>query len=324
MLLTAHRLGCRFDGWSDQFRFDLWKQAFNASGIGVDDDISPPAVREDPLAWDHIDSRVTKDYLWQEWKSALVELDTQDCRRGDCQNCGACDFKEIKPRLYDCSETNDTQPTTLRARVAAGFKTVEVVYEKKGPARFFGHLEMVNIFFRALRRSKIHIERTQGYHPKPKVAFSNPLPIGMEGLAERFVLRMAAPTTPPVLKERLNSSLPEGLRVVECREVKSGSRRLSEKKAVYQVRAWRDVFDAFKILEFKSKTVAEVTRTRRPGKVKQLDLKKYVADMKLLGGDFLQLELVKQDETTVRPAEVISSVFGLTQDEITKLIITKL
>lgn len=324
LLLTAHGLGCRFDGWSDQFRFDLWKQAFGASGIDIDDTILRPAGREDPLPWDHIDSRVNKDFLWQEWERSLIEADTPDCRHGNCQDCGTCDFLKIQPQLYVCAETDDSGPQAVGGTPAAAFRSVEVVYEKRGPARFFGHLEMVNIFFRALRRSKIVIERTQGYHPKPKVAFSDPLPIGMQGLGERFVLRLAPPATPRVLKERLNATLPEGLRIVRCREVKSGKRRLIEKQAVYQIRAGKDIFDDQRIADFNRETVAEVTRTRRRGKVKRLDLKKHVAEIKLVGGNFLQLELVLQDDTTVRPAEVINHIFGLTADEIKKLTITKL
>ena len=34
VILAAYRLGCRFDGWSDQCRWDLWQQAFTAMHSG--------------------------------------------------------------------------------------------------------------------------------------------------------------------------------------------------------------------------------------------------------------------------------------------------
>ena len=37
LIAKAFTLGCRFDGWSDQFRFDLWEQAMQASNINIAD-----------------------------------------------------------------------------------------------------------------------------------------------------------------------------------------------------------------------------------------------------------------------------------------------
>jgi len=183
---------------------------------------------------------------------------------------------------------------------------------------------MVNIFFRALKRSNIVMERTHGFHPKPKVAFSDPLPIGMEGLREHFVLHLAPPATPQTIEERLNATLPEGLKVIECREIPSGRRRFDEKRAVYQVRAAAEIFDRQKIVEFERKSSLEIARTRRRGRVKRLDLKKHVAGLKKIDGGILRLELVPYKDATVRPAEVMGGVFGLTDEEIRKLVITKL
>jgi radical SAM family uncharacterized protein/radical SAM-linked protein len=324
LLQAARSLGCRFDGWSDQFRFDLWQQALESTGIDAEGYLHREMQEKTPLPWDHIDALVSRDFLWQEWQKALQEADTPDCREGTCLNCGACDFNSIQPRLAACVQSGDARPESGEKKRPATYKTVEVVYEKKGPARFFGHLEMVNIFFRALKRSRIVMERTHGFHPKPKVAFSDPLPIGMESLRERFVLHLAPPATPHILKERLNTTLPEGLKVIECREIPSVRRRLHEKGAVYQVRAAAEIFDGRKIVEFEHKSSLEITRTRRRGKVKRLDLKKHVAQLKKIDADSLRLELVPYKDATVRPAEVIGSVFELTEEEIRKLIITKL
>ncbi len=321
LLMTAHRLGCRFDGWSDRFRFDLWKQALEASGIGVDEYLFQETGRDDPLPWDHIDSRVDRDFLWREWRSALAQSQTPDCRNGKCQNCGACDFEHIAPRTAACDP--DGGAAAPEPSVSAEYRPVEVYYEKKGPARFFGHLEMVNIFFRALRRAGLSVARTRGFHPKPKVAFSDPLPIGMESLRERFVLHLARSATPRDLMEGLNAALPEGLRVTECHEIRSGRRSAQDREAVYRVRSPVEVFDDGKAAAFRQRPVVEITRKRRKGKEKRLDLKKHVAELEVVDGARLHMKLVPYGENTVRPAEVITAVFGLEEEAVRRLVITK-
>lgn len=94
-LEAAYRMGCRFDGWSDQFRYDLWQQAFAQTGLDPDF----YACRERPvvekLPWDHLDCGVTKAFLLREWTRALHGEITPDCRKG-CVGCGVNRYEEAK------------------------------------------------------------------------------------------------------------------------------------------------------------------------------------------------------------------------------------
>ncbi len=86
-LVAAWRLGCRFDGWSDHFRYDLWQQAFHETGI----DPLFYACRERPedevFPWDHLDAGPDKAFLLSEWHRAQRAEITPDCRQG-CVGCG--------------------------------------------------------------------------------------------------------------------------------------------------------------------------------------------------------------------------------------------
>ncbi len=86
-LERAWRMGCRFDGWSDQFRYDLWLKAFEESGLDPDFYALRPRPTDEVFPWDHLDCGVTKDYMLREWERALREECTPDCRRG-CTGCG--------------------------------------------------------------------------------------------------------------------------------------------------------------------------------------------------------------------------------------------
>ncbi len=83
----AWRLGCRFDGWSDQFRYDLWLQAFGEAGLDPDFYATRERSIDEVFPWDHLDCGVTKAYLIREWERAQRAECTPDCRKG-CTGCG--------------------------------------------------------------------------------------------------------------------------------------------------------------------------------------------------------------------------------------------
>lgn len=95
VLLAAHRLGCRFDGWSDQCRFDLWRRAFADTNTDPDWYLRRRTLDE-ALPWDHLDSGVSKPYLRRELAAAFARTLTPDCSIERCTYCGACDFTSVR------------------------------------------------------------------------------------------------------------------------------------------------------------------------------------------------------------------------------------
>ena len=90
-LLEAYRLGCIYDSWGEHFRYDLWMQAFENTGV----DIAFYNLRErdldEVLPWDFINIGVSKEFLKREWKNAMDEKVTPNCRM-QCAGCGAATF----------------------------------------------------------------------------------------------------------------------------------------------------------------------------------------------------------------------------------------
>jgi len=91
VLLEAYKLGCLYDSWGEHFKYDLWMQAFENTGI----DIAFYNLRErdldEILPWDFINIGVTKAFLKKEWANALAEKVTPNCRTS-CAGCGASIF----------------------------------------------------------------------------------------------------------------------------------------------------------------------------------------------------------------------------------------
>ena len=88
VLERAWELGCRLDGWEENFNFDAWMQAFTDTGVDPAFYANRELAEDEVMAWDHISSGVTKCYLRSELVQAQKGIATPDCKAG-CRNCGA-------------------------------------------------------------------------------------------------------------------------------------------------------------------------------------------------------------------------------------------
>ena len=88
------REGGRFDGWSEHFSFERWVAACAAEleplGVSLDWFTTRERDREEVLPWDHLDSGLDRDWLWEDWQNALAEREQDDCRWTPCFDCGVC------------------------------------------------------------------------------------------------------------------------------------------------------------------------------------------------------------------------------------------
>ena len=88
VLERAWELGCRLDGWEENFNFDAWMQAFADTGVDPAFYANRELAEDEVMAWNHISSGVTKCYLRSELVQAQKGIATPDCKAG-CRNCGA-------------------------------------------------------------------------------------------------------------------------------------------------------------------------------------------------------------------------------------------
>lgn len=86
-ILEAYRSGCVFDSWTETFSNEKWLAAFESTGVDIDFYNTRTRSLDELLPWDFIDTGVTKEFLKREWKRALEEKTTPNCRVA-CAGCG--------------------------------------------------------------------------------------------------------------------------------------------------------------------------------------------------------------------------------------------
>lgn len=90
-ILEVYKMGGIFDAWSEFFDYHRWLDAFAICGIDPDFYTMRERSMEELFPWDFIDTGVKKEFLQREWKNALAESVTPNCRMR-CSGCGVKKF----------------------------------------------------------------------------------------------------------------------------------------------------------------------------------------------------------------------------------------
>jgi len=323
----AFRNGARFDGWDDQLRFDVWMDAFHEAGVNPEDYLKPRCLG-DELPWDFIDTGVSRSYLAQEWERAQAEGATPDCRHGDCQGCGVCDFEEIQPRLAlpepasfrELHETDalHTSPMIRRFRLR---------YGKRGRMRFLGHHDVARAFERAFHRGELTLDYSKGFHPHPRLRFSLPLGLGIESCAEFLDFDLVECALGlKELWDRLQDSLPQGMEPMALEETSLNEPPISAKiqYVTYEftlVNSHSPEEIVRKLQEFENCRTFEVTRIHK-GKSKSRNLKDLVEEVSF-SGSRLKLTLKVGPSGSAHPLDAFAALLGWEREAVKGLHIEK-
>ncbi|MCF0133551.1 MAG: TIGR03960 family B12-binding radical SAM protein, partial [Blautia sp.] len=88
VIRKAYELGALYDAWSESFDYEIWKKAFQETGVSMDFYTLRERATDEILPWDFIDAGVTKAFLIREWEQAKNETVTPNCRM-QCSGCGS-------------------------------------------------------------------------------------------------------------------------------------------------------------------------------------------------------------------------------------------
>jgi radical SAM family uncharacterized protein len=249
-----------FQEWTEKFDYNLWLAAFRETGLDLNRYLrARPA--DEPLPWAFIDVGVSQEFLEREARRAEQGEFTPDCRQAECTKCGIengeCRMtKSGAPSAVMSDSSDKSDRSDIPADVEYGryrrkilapeqFRTKFRVKYSVGEAfRYAAHLDIVRSVYRALRRSEVPVAYSQGFAPRPVVAFGPPLPVGLTSAEEYLDLTMAG-HYPGDLVRDLGPAMPRDLRVLDVRPVfaKVSSLGAGLVAARYAVQA-RDLGDA--------------------------------------------------------------------------------
>lgn len=143
-----------------------------------------------------------------------------------------------------------------------------VYFDKFGEMKFISHLDLLRFFDRLLKKSQIPVKYSQGFHPRPKMSFGSPVPLGTEAYDELMDFELESPMSNEEVFERLNSSNVMGFRVNKVEEVPRKSSIMEEYTImIYEIEGsekdilkLEELLNRDEIIEVKEKKGKIVTR----------------------------------------------------------------
>jgi len=324
LLEKAWSHGARLDGWSDYFNLERWKKSADECEIVLNNYLLG-RDQEAVLPWQHLHSGIDESFLKEELHKGLGEHYTPDCRYHSCQKCGLCDFKTLKPIVIDRKQTgqkSDTkQPThpqndSVKPENEALHIKYMVSYSRLGDICYLGHLEILQVVFRILRRANIRTNFSKGFNPSPKVSFGPALPVGTRSMAEYFVMDLPAPLADlEEAKTKLNLQMPPGLTVLDIK-LHSGSVP-QQVINFYSITLHPTLLDedAAKLNQFMESEIFLIKRTRKR-KTKEINIRPLINSLTVLSDGSIEMQVISRaSEAGVKPLEAITAVIGRSPED---------
>jgi radical SAM-linked protein len=213
---------------------------------------------------------------------------------------------------------------------------IRITFAKQGALRYTGHLDLHKLWERTARRAELPLAYSQGFHPQPKMNIAAALPLGFSSRCEVMDMRLQNDIPLEGLGEKLQNTLPTGIRVlnVECVDDREPALQTQVASAEYEV-TLKEPLDRPE-LERRIGSVINAVSLPRERRGKNYDLRPLIEELEVMesvsllpgqeqapGPQKIFMRLKAQEGATGRPEEVLDALgipFEETRIERTKLL----
>ena len=231
VIYRVWELGAKLDNWSDQFKPELWNQAFIDTKISGESYASRFIEPGSVTPWSHINAGVTTEFLVKEWNLSQIEETSKDCSQSNiCYLCGVngCTHKKAEDKIVSQKIVPHIVDTNFNKSLFIEKAVYRFKFRKEGLIRFISHLDLMRTFHYALRRTKLPLAFSQGYNPQIKFQLALPLSLGYTSESEYAQLSLYTQENPNEVFAKLSQELPDGLIIEKYWEVTTKAQPLSK------------------------------------------------------------------------------------------------
>lgn len=186
---------------------------------------------------------------------------------------------------------------------------VRITFTKQNALRYIGHLDLHQLWERAIRRADLPLAYSQGFHPQPKISLAAALPLGFSSRGEVLDMRLKENMSVEDISKRLSDNLPVDIKITNIEEVEENLPALQTQvlSASYNVQLTEPVERSELMRRVESLMMSESIIRERRGK--QYDLRPLIEMISVItevnGSVWLKMTLAAREGATGRPEEVL-------------------
>ncbi|WP_158409032.1 TIGR03960 family B12-binding radical SAM protein [Endomicrobium proavitum] len=288
-IYKAWQKGARFDQWADKLGNDIWSQALQESGLNLDFFVYRVIKQDEVLPWDHLHFGVSKAELYADYVKGINE--TSDAVAGQFTRSNS-----LLPQDY-VEPVNSVVLPVMRMRLR---------FSRAGAVKYISHLEQIEVFRRAARRSGLPVAFTGGFTPQVKSSYGPPMSVGYESFAEYMELYFTEKISSNEVIRKMAKVLPEGFKITEAKRVPLTFPAIDILTNVAEYEIKNVSVSQQELDEFLSQDKIIIVKNKK-GKDIEIDAKPLIVSFKSEGGG-LKLLLKFGNGKTVKPESILAKL----------------
>lgn len=165
---------------------------------------------------------------------------------------------------------------------------IRIKFNKQGPVRFIGHLDVMRYFQKVMRRAEVDIRYSEGFSPHQIMSFAAPLSVGLTSNGEYMDIEVNSTGDSKSMTEALNAASVEGIRILSYRKLEDSVKNAMSQVAAADYTMWfkegyvpadeKAFYERF--LVFCGQDSIEIRKKTKKGE-KTVDLKPYLYDLRI-------------------------------------------
>jgi radical SAM-linked protein len=193
-------------------------------------------------------------------------------------------------------------------------------FSKTGKMRFVGHLDLLKIFQRAVKRSRLPIAYSKGFNPHQIMGFAVPLPLGMESIAECIDIELEEEIDTQVIKDFLTETLPTGMDIIYVRKFHENEKSAAAliTAADYEITLDFNMENPQLVLDEMLSQEELLIEKKSKRTTKTIDIKKNIFDIKVVENDGftkLKVKISTGSAENLKPDLLVNYIYSYTNRE---------
>lgn len=194
-------------------------------------------------------------------------------------------------------------------------------FSKNDEVKYVGHLDTIELFDRAFRRAKLPIAFSEGFNPRPKLAFAHPLAVGISSNGEIGEVELATKIPEEEFVIKLNNALPQPIRIQKAEYTEEKKSLMSlVTSATYTIKIEEEAITVELIDEMLNKEKIEIEKTSKSGKTSIVDIKPLILSWKWIekANKVFEVELKTGSNENLRPDTIVKLFDNIEKYKITR------